>query len=178
MDRFNISSLLFKQRISMYTLAWMLMSTTALAYFSVLHTKNNLTRSTSQSNGGNTTYIKVIATGNGSGSDWDNAEGAADLLSAIETGGTVYIAEGTYLAGQEISITNDVCVIGGFPSTSTGTEICDYDPITYPTIIDGGGTHAIFDDVEALSIELKGLVLQNGSTTNRGAAFNLSLIHI
>lgn len=116
-------------------------------------------------------FIKPTATGNGSGSDWDNAAGAASIKTIIESGGTVYIAEGSYPLTASVDIENRVCVQGGFPSASTGTDISQYNPVTYPTIIDGQGSTRIFDNKTTVdTLELKGLVLQNGSAPVAGGS--------
>ncbi len=116
-------------------------------------------------------YVKVIATGDGSGSDWDNALGSSDLKTTIEAGGTVYIAAGTYAPGLQIDIATNVCVIGGFPNAATGTEICtNYDPITNQTTIDGAASHRLIrvTSSAATSLEFRGLVLSNGDAASGG----------
>jgi len=116
-------------------------------------------------------FVKPTATGDGSGSDWDNALGASSIITTIQGGGIVYVAAGTYSPGAVMTITSNTCVIGGFPLSATGTELCDYDPTTNLTIFDGGNTHRFFDnEVYVVDIELKGLVLQNGNGTIGGAA--------
>ena len=70
--------------------------------------------------------------------------GSTDLYSAIIAGGTVYVAQGTYLVTNELVINSDICLQGGFPSNSTGTDLCDYDPIANPTIFDGQSSNRVF----------------------------------
>ena len=111
------------------------------------------------------TFVKEIATGTGSGADWDNAVGASGLQAAIEAGGTVYIAAGTYLPGAAITLSINTAhlIQGGFPSTATGTNLSGYNPLIYQTIIDGASSHRIFSNTVVIdNIEFRGLVLQNG----------------
>ncbi len=122
-----------------------------------------------------TYYIKPFARGNRTGTSWDNAMGATNLLDAIEAGGTVYIAAGTYLPNYVINLDSlyGHTVIGGFPVNATGTDLTGYDPEVNPTIIDGsaGSAHRIFDHAQynATQITLQGLILQNGNLD--GSAF-------
>ena len=111
-----------------------------------LFNTNNLKKtSISVLGSGSPKYLKTTATGNGSGTDWDNALGASDLQTTLEAGGVVYIAAGVYTPGAEINISNNLCVRGGYPSNITGNDVCDYDPILNQTIIDGKRNHSIFD---------------------------------
>jgi len=124
-------------------------------------------------------FVKLVATGDGSGSDWDNALGAADLETTIEAGGRVYVAAGSYVTGIQIDIATNVCVIGGYPNSATGTEVCsNYDPIANRTIIEGNYNHRLIrhNNIAADTIELRGLVLQNGNNTGGGGAFFSSVI--
>ncbi|GEM_PF-2611076 len=124
-------------------------------------------------------YVKLTSTGDGSGLDWDNAMGAADLKSAIEAGGTIYVAAGTYFPGTEINIANNVSVIGGYPDSATGTEFCsNYDPITNQTIINGNNSHRliIHTNVAADTLELRGLILEHGNHTSGGGAFSSTVL--
>jgi len=122
-------------------------------------------------------FVKTVATGVGDGSDWDNALGEASLKTAIESGGVVHIAAGSYFPGTVINTLNNVCVIGGYPSTATGTDICGYNPLVNYTYIDGADSHRLFthtnNSVNAL--EFKGLILQNGlsggGSAGGGSAF-------
>ena len=122
---------------------------------------------------GSPKYLKTTATGNGSGTDWDNALGASDLQTTLEAGGVVYIAAGVYTPGAEINISNNLCVRGGYPSSITGDDVCDYDPILNQTIIDGQSNHRLFENNSYTdSLEFRGLVLQNGvGGSTGGSAF-------
>jgi len=119
------------------------------------------------------TFVKETATGSASGVDWDNALGANSLKSTIEAGGTVYIAEGTYVPASAINLTMNIghFIQGGFPATATGTDLSGYDPSTYPTIIDGGGSIQLLDNASRLdTFHLTGLTLQNANGID-GSAF-------
>lgn len=123
---------------------------------------------------GTKTYVKQNATGAGTGTDWDNALGSGDLVTAIQAGGTIYMAAGIYSPGVSMNINTNTCVIGGFPNSATGTEACNnYDPIANQTIIDGGASHRILrhNNIAADTVELKGLVLRNGFSSATGGAF-------
>ncbi len=118
-------------------------------------------------------FVKQNATGNGSGSSWDNALGASGLEAAIEAGGTVYVAAGTYTPAGTIALANNNSghyVYGGFPANETGTNLNGYDPGANQTIISGGNIRRIFENITYVrNITLQGFVLQNGRTS--GPAF-------
>jgi len=116
-------------------------------------------------------YVKETATGSGNGSDWDNAFGSGGLEAAVESGGTIYVAEGTYIITDELEIATNTCLQGGFPSNGTGTDTCFYDPIANPTVFDGQTNERLINNNgEVDSLVLKGLILRNGSAEN-GSAF-------
>ena len=123
-------------------------------------------------------FVKQNATGNGSGSSWDNALGASGLENAIEAGGTVYVAAGTYAAANSISLSNNSTghfVYGGFPANATGTNLSGYDPTANPTIVSGSGVRRIFHMTSATdNITLQGLILENGNAAP-GSAFKAEL---
>ncbi len=119
------------------------------------------------------TFVKEVSTGTASGIDWDNALGAGSLKTAIEAGGTIYIAEGTYSPPSSINLTINVghFIQGGFPSSATGTDLSGYDPNNNPTIIDGGSSIQLLDNGSRLdTLHLTGLTLQNASGLD-GSAF-------
>ena len=72
---------------------------------------------------GPSTFIKPTATGNGSGSDWDNALGASGFKTAVLAGGDIRVAAGTYMPGSLTKISNDICITGGYPASSTGQDL-------------------------------------------------------
>jgi len=119
-----------------------------------------------------TSYVKQTATGTGIGNNWDNALGAADLESIVEAGGQIYVAEGIYMPGAEINIFTNTTLTGGFPASSTGTDLSLYDPIANPTIIDGQNNHKLINNNNVVSnLQIKGLILQfgNGGSGGGGA---------
>jgi len=121
-------------------------------------------------------FVKPVATGAGTGINWDNAFGAGDLETAIEAGGIVYIAAGFYSTTATIDLTNNsipTVIQGGFPSNAIGIDISGYDFIANPTIIDGGNAgHRLFDNSGVVEImEIRGLTLQNANPTDAGSVF-------
>lgn len=96
------------------------------------------------------------------------------MEGAIESGGDIYIAEGTYTPVSTINLSVNVThlVQGGFPASATGTDTSTYDPALYPTIIDGQGSIQLFDNSSRVdNIHLKGLTFQGGNSTN-GSVFS------
>lgn len=118
-------------------------------------------------------FMKPVATGAGDGSDWDNALGESDLKVTAEAGGTIYLAAGTYSTSSQIEIRENLCIIGGFESGITGNDTCSYDPITNHTILDGENARRIMrhNNASADSIELRGLILENGNGVGGGGVF-------
>lgn len=118
-------------------------------------------------------YVKTTATGNGSGSSWDNALGLSGLKAAIEAGGTIYIASGTYNISSVIGVNaiylslpggiGSTIIQGGFPLNATGTDISGYNPTANPTIMDGGGLDKgfLFQNGPGASLKIQGLFIQN-----------------
>ena len=119
-------------------------------------------------------YVKVTATGSADGSSWDNALGATSLKTTIEAGGIVYVAAGTYNPTATTTLnaaTNQI--IGGFAATATGTSLSSYNPAINQTIISASAMSAGLKRVfysTSLSVELKGLVLQDGAQGTTGGA--------
>ena len=108
-------------------------------------------------------YVKQTATGSADGSSWDNAYGNSQLGTAITSaaGKTVYVAASTtnYSISTTIPINTNVSVIGGFPASSTGTDISQYNPGANITKITGTPTYlfSIASASNATSVTLKGL---------------------
>lgn len=133
-------------------------------------------------------FVKTTSTGNGSGSDWDNALGGmSGIASAISSGQNVYIAAGTYTATSNYPLTfttsSSALIQGGFPSSNTGTNISNYDFSANPTIFSGGGNggtnsnntvgFGIIKNTGKTNLELKGLIFQNMySATDNGLAYS------
>ncbi|MEM6698383.1 MAG: hypothetical protein AAF599_08305, partial [Bacteroidota bacterium] len=120
---------------------------------------------------GGDVFVKETATGSGTGADWDNALGAADLEAAVEAGGSVYVAAGTYTPAGTINLgtgSGTVAVYGGFPANATGTDISGYDPEANVTTISGDGLRGIFLGIGATAadnVTVQGFVLDNGLGT-------------
>ncbi len=123
------------------------------------------------------TFVKHVATGAGTGVDWDNAIGEAGLKAAIEAGGTVYIASGAYFTSATILLSVNVphSIQGGFPASATGTDLSGYDPVANPTSLDGDGSDRIFDNTSLVdNISIKGLILENANSAS-GSAFHSNI---
>jgi hypothetical protein len=120
-------------------------------------------------------YVKVTATGSGNGSSWDNALGASSLKTTIEAGGTVYVAAGIYNPTSTISLSGSTThqIIGGYAANATGTSLATYNPASNQTIISASAMSAGLKRVfysASLNIELKGLILQDGTQGTTGGA--------
>ena len=112
-------------------------------------------------------FIKQTATGAATGADWDNALGSSALKSAIEAGGTVYVAASVYAPSNVIYLRNNNTghfIYGGFPANATGTSLAGYNPNANQTIITGSNARWLFHNVVYVqNITLQGLVLQNAN---------------
>lgn len=124
----------------------------------------------------NALFVKQVATGNGTGADWDNALGADKLKNVEHIEGTVYIAAGRYAPDHTIEfehhVRNSVAIYGGFPADATGTDLSGYHPNVNQTIISGEVSDHIFKhhDHDLHDITLQGLVLVNADD-HTGAVF-------
>ena len=112
-------------------------------------------------------FVKQNATGAGTGANWDNAIGAAGLKTAIEAGGTVYVAAGVYAPTDVVYLTKNGTghfIYGGFPANATGMSLVGYNPNVNQTIITGSNARWLFpNNVYVQNITLQGLVLQNAN---------------
>lgn len=120
-------------------------------------------------------FVKATATGSGTGTNWDNAIGASGLKAAIEAGGTIYIAAGTYNPASTMNLNSPSTfkIVGGFAASAAGTSLSSYNPAVNQTVISASGMSAGLKRVFASTsndIELKGLVLQDGSQGTTGGA--------
>jgi hypothetical protein len=89
-------------------------------------------------------YGTPTGAGTGSGESWTDAVAINDLnddaeISEFGEGDILYLSEGTYTAGAQAKLRSGFSLIGGFPSTATGTDLSGYDPWKYKTIIDAKG---------------------------------------
>lgn len=83
--------------------------------------------------------------GDESGDSWTNAfpaETIADVVENVEPGDIVYLLEGTYY-GTQIRPIVGISIIGGFPASSTGTDISTYNPWVNKTILDAQGKNGV-----------------------------------
>ncbi|TXH69911.1 MAG: right-handed parallel beta-helix repeat-containing protein [Thiothrix sp.] len=118
-------------------------------------------------------FVKKIAAGSGDGSTWDNAIGEANLRAALQAGGTICIAEGTYIVNtggvfNAALIGDGTTVIGSFPNSATGTDLSGYDFELHPTIIDGNQKRVL--DLGKGTISLKGLEINNSNGGGTGGS--------
>ncbi len=124
-------------------------------------------------------YIKVIGTGDSTGTSWSNASGRTQIQARIDevalnaNKGTVYFATGTYYLGATITIKDGVNCFGGYSSDGNTRDL-----MLYQSILDGqdtrrvltidGGDNALF----AKSTIIDGFVIQRGKD-NYGAAASI-----
>jgi hypothetical protein len=117
----------------------------------------------------NVIYVATTASGNGSGSSWDNAMGiTADLdnyVGDVGAGDIAYLKEGTY-TGKQVTITPGATFIGGFPASATGTDISGYNPWVNKTIIDAKGNN-VTSSRQAL-LKVSGAASDGTPTTIKG----------
>lgn len=139
-----------------------------------------------------TYFLATESKGDGDGTSWENAMGADDLKTVVESLAESDICcfmEGTYKA-VAMTIPQGVTVKGGFPATSTGTKTDNATPFATPTIwnadLDGDGegdngtTSLITINAETLSADSKtttvcGITFTNAKYT--GTSRDGSLLH-
>lgn len=126
-------------------------------------------------------YVKVAATGDGSGSSWENATTFSRLVGPtnptwgfshiIPAGTHVYIAAGSHALPNSLRYDGgNVSFQGGYPANATQTDLTGYDPATHITeivrtsskIFDGNYTGTAAANV----FMIKGLSLKNTSYDN------------
>jgi hypothetical protein len=138
-------------------------------------------------------YCSPNGSGSQEGDSWTNAYPAKainDVVSGIEPGDVVYLLEGTY-TGTQITPVAGITVIGGFPSTATGTDLSGYNPWKYKTIFDAQGKNGgealvkVSGDKEnpyGVLTTLKGITITNcvglETTTYCGTAFNCTHAYV
>lgn len=142
-----------------------------------------LTIAYSQSN----LFVDASASDNsGAGTSWSTAK--KTISAALEAAGsntTIFVKVGSYNCSAEIIIPNGVTLIGGFASSSTGTDTTHR---LYPgsnanwtigslcTIINAGNSHRVAT-VNAGG-KLIGCVLTNGNTSQNGGAVYINGGHV
>ncbi len=121
-------------------------------------------------------FVKVDGTGDGSGSNWDNAAS----YSTFQTAGkgmqkTVYMAAGTYNGEVNISdAATNVKVYGGFPADAAGYSLSGRDVVNNATVFDGGGTKRGWVATKGTYL-LDGITFQNCyNAANAGSALILA----
>ena len=130
--------------------------------------------------------------GDESGDSWTNAfpaESIADVVENVEPGDIVYLLEGTYY-GTQIRPVVGISIIGGFPASSTGTDITTYNPWVSKTIFDAqgknggealikvsGGDEPTFELTTIKGITITGATGQQ-TTTYCGTAFNCTAANV
>jgi hypothetical protein len=128
-------------------------------------------------------YLKVTATGTGTGLSWANAAGNADIQTMIDAvaadanKGTVYFAAGTYTPSASIIIKDGVNMTGGYSADGSTRDLSQYQ-----TILDGAANKRILLASEKTLANggantftkittIDGLILQRGSSSYGSAAF-------
>jgi len=124
-------------------------------------------------------YVKVTATGAGTGTSWADAAGTADIQTMIDqvaadaNQGTVYFAAGTYLISAQIQLKNNVQLMGGYAADGSANR----DLLNNQTILDGQFNKRILytgDQSPYVAFtkitKVDGFVLQRGSSSYGSAA--------
>lgn len=82
-------------------------------------------------------YVSIVANGNNDGTSWANAYNSAITgIEGASPGDSVFIAHGTFVSNNPISIPEDVSVFGGF-SASGNPTFSERDWEAYPVIFSG-----------------------------------------
>ncbi len=137
-------------------------------------------------------FCSPAGAGDADGSSWANAfpaESIAEVVENVEPGDIVYLLEGTYY-GTQIRPVVGISIIGGFPASSTGTDITTYNPWVNKTIFDAqgknggeafikvsGGDEPTFDLTTIKGITITGATGQQ-TTTYCGTAFNCTAANV
>ncbi len=124
-------------------------------------------------------YVKVTATGAGTGTSWADAAGTADIQTMIDqvaadaSQGTVYFAAGTYFIAAQIQLKNNVQLMGGYAADGSANR----DLLNNQTILDGQFNKRILytgDQSPYVAFnkitKVDGFVLQRGSSSYGSAA--------
>lgn len=84
-------------------------------------------------------YLKASATGDGTGTSWENAfTSVADAIAdAAEKGLPLYVCQGVYIIPEAIALPKGYAVYGGFPGNSMAETLADRDRDRYQTIFTG-----------------------------------------
>lgn len=111
-------------------------------------------------------YVDQTATGNNDGSSWADAFiSVQDAVNAAAAGDDVYIAQGTYQEGAEITISQAINIFGGYP---TGGGLQDIE--NNPTTLDGAQSHRVLKASHSSgTLFIEGITIQNGWIEERFA---------
>jgi hypothetical protein len=114
---------------------------------------------------GETRGVFVKIDGTGKGTSWDDALSGAEFFAKVRNGyapsDTVYMAGGTYYAGETknagLNITQNIIIKGGFNPNSTGNSVEIVYPSTAETIFSGDlNKNSIPDDGDCWVLDLSG----------------------
>lgn len=129
-------------------------------------------------------FVKAGGSGTQSGVDWDNAMSSIAVAvtaanAAAPALNNVYVAAGTYSLSGQITIPNvNMNIQGGFPSSSTGTSVAGYNPVSNATIINGNGFGMFQAGTSGIGYSndliIKGFTLTEGVTTNGSIFYEAS----
>ena len=110
-----------------------------------------------------TVYVDGSVSTSGDGTSWSQAmKTISEGLVEAASGDKVWVAEGIYQEGAEISIPTDVTLYGGFDGTEINLFERDFE--NNPTIIDGEDSYRCVYNYGILD----GVHVTNGYTTSNG----------
>lgn len=125
---------------------------------------------------GTNTYVATNGNDIADGTSWETAKATIQTgCYAAGNGGTVFVKAGQYNISNEVSIPAGTTVLGGYRTSSTGTDTSqrrlpgtniNWDDASYCTIINGDRTQRIATVGDGA--HLGGCVLQNGTTSANG----------
>jgi predicted outer membrane repeat protein len=129
-------------------------------------------------------FVKAGGSGTQSGVDWDNAMSSISAAvtaanAAAPALNNVYVAAGTYSLSGQITIPNvNVNIQGGFPSSSTGTSVTGYSPLSNVTVINGNGFGMFQAGISGVGYSndliIKGFTLTEGVATSGSIFYEAS----
>lgn len=114
---------------------------------------------------------KNVVGGVNDGTSWANAcTNFSSALARVGSGGAIWVAQGNYLNGAEITVSNpNITILGGF--TNGMTQLAQRNPSANPVIIDGNNAYRCFS-ITAANVTLDGLTIQRGRISDNGAGIN------
>lgn len=120
-------------------------------------------------------FVKVAGAGSKDGSSWDNAMDLAAFKAAITStaanGKTYYLAAGTYDAGAEMSLGQDITfkMMGGYPADAAGGALTGRDVRANETVFTGKDSYRIFVVTKG-TITYDGLVFEHAYRVSKADA--------